>query len=413
MVSSLTPTSKILFLVESPLDDRDIERHGIRFMVERGLEVSVLDVADITFPNSHNDRGNYAAYNDFDIHHVKTKAALRGFDDLARSVDLIITFVGISHITWRNLPVHKFVSRSKTSTLCQFCNPFPGWERYRDGAAIRISRIRDILSRLNTIRPIETIFSRIPLTLLGIRPITYMVIGGTLCKNYGKLAGEKTHFIKTHAMDYEIYRREAACGHPVNNIAVFIDNNLPFHRDYQLMGVHSPVQPEPYFSALHSLFERIERELGLEVVIAACPRADYAESAKWYAPRRIENMATGRLVSMSKLVISHPTTALNFAVLSRKPIIYAVTKNMYEHSVERPYIEGCARALNKPIQFFDNAHDLDLSDAFTVDNDIYDRYVKEYIKQPDSRDAPFWEIVLDAVNDSDALQLNSGERDEA
>jgi len=391
---------RILYLIERPLDQRDYQRLGVAFMVARGNLVTVIDVGDLTSPDHHHDRSHYPKLADITIHCARNRIELAHLHDEAARADLVILFVGVSHFTPRNLAVHRFVARLGVPYLIQFSNAYPGWSRYNGQPGAWFQRLRDRIGRLGEIRLLESLAARVPPHLAGVRAADFMVVGGKKCHGYGRLANGTTRYINAHAMDYELYRQTIAEGVENENSAVFIDEFLPFHPDLAMMGTGAPMAAEPYFRCLRALFDRIEKELNIEVVVAACPRADYTDMPDVFGDRRVEYFATARLVAAARLVIAHRSTAINYAILSRKPVLLTATRETYRHTSQTPYFDGFRAALEKPIQFFDDAQAVDLGDVFAVDDAVYDRYVEDYIKQPDSPEAPYWQIVADAVNDS-------------
>jgi len=398
--------SNLLYMLERPLDERDFDRFGIKFMLERGHKVSIFDVGDVTLPTLEHDRSHYPDFKNVEIVCAQTRRDLDANLGLLRSADIIITFAGTSHFTLRNLPVHRLVSRSGTPYLFAFTNPYPGWTRYRDENGMKWARLRDVVSRISEIQPANSLMSRLPLQMLGVRRADYVVTGGRNCLAYGRLANGSTHQIMTHAMDYELFRREAEKARTETNTAVFIDEYLPYHPDLTNTGLKSPMKAEDYYGFLSALFDRIEEIFGLEVVIAACPRADYTDKPNAFGNRRIEYNATARLVGECRLVVAHRSTAINFAILFRKPVMLTTTEKIYQHSSQTPYLEGFARSLEQPIHFIDRLSSVNLDRVFEFDDAIYDRYIRDFIKQPDSPDAPFWQIVADSVNkDSSDLQF--------
>ena len=247
--------------------------------------------------------------------------------------------------------------------------------------------------------------SRIPPHFLGIPAPAFIVHGGRRCDGYSRFVNGSTQKIYAHAMDYDEYRRVKSGGLGLANTAVFLDEFLPFHPDITMMGLKAPMDAETYFLALRGLFDRIEKDLALNVVVAACPHSDYDKRPGVFGNRRVEKYRTAELVSESRFVIAHRSTAINYAVLFRKPLILTATRSTYSHSSQTPYFDGLSRALQKAVQFFDDPNDVDLSNPYEVDNAIYDQYIRDYIKVPNSPDMPYWEIVANVINGSGITKI--------
>lgn len=114
---------------------------------------------------------------------------------------------------------------------------------------------------------------------------------------------------------------------------VFIDDFLPFHPDFKILGVQC-LEPFTYYDKMNRFFDRIEKELGVLVIISCHPKSDYINNP--YNGRMLFKYKTLDLIKKSKFVIAHASTAISFAVIYTKPIIFVYTneiKILYENTV--------------------------------------------------------------------------------
>jgi hypothetical protein len=234
------------------------------------------------------------------------------------------------------------------------------------------------------------------LGLLGVRPPDYVVYGGRRCAG-GRVVGPQSTIIWAHALDYDNFLAVRAEGPFAASTAVFLDEFRPHHPDIAAMGYTTFVDPEGYYAQLRALFDRIERELELEVVIAASPRSDYDSRPDLFGGRRRHKNRTVHLVAASRLVLAHRSTAIGYAIMARKPVLQIATRDNYEHPSQKPYFDGFAETLGKPIQFYEEPAKVDLSVAFDLDGTRYDRYFEDYVKCKGTPDVPYWLIVLDEL----------------
>ena len=65
----------------------------------------------------------------------------------------------------------------------------------------------------------------------------------------------------------------------------------------------------------------------MQVVICAHPKAEKYKTKNYFENRKIYFNKTCEIIKSSRGVISHNSTAVNFAVLSKKPIIF-ITSNL-------------------------------------------------------------------------------------
>lgn len=214
--------------------------------------------------------------------------------------------------------------------------------------------------------------------------------------------GESTTPIWAHAKDYGLYMEEETKHHTISDSAVFIDEYIPYHRDLAALGIPSPIGGSVYYAMLRRFFDRIEAEFSLRVIVAACPRANYDDKPGLFGDREVVFFKTAQLIASSKLVLAHRSTAINFAVLFRKPILLVTTKQLYR-SHHRPYLNGFSMALGLPLQFMDDVRSMDLKHALHINTQAYESFQEDYIKTTASPAAPFWEIVMSAIESTQGL----------
>jgi hypothetical protein len=246
----------------------------------------------------------------------------------------------------------------------------------------------------------KSILARLPVTWLGVQPATFIVYGGQQSRGQNRFVSAGTTAIKAYAMDFEIYRQLKAESPRQTNTAVFIDEFRPYHPDNKEWGVtYTPEQAEYYFTRLRGVFDRVERELGLEVVVAAMPKSDYSAHPGVYGDRRIEYQQTARLIAQSKLVLAHRSTAIGLAVLFERPVLQIATRDIYQERFHKPAFDAFAKALGKSIQFCDDPGQADLSQSLDLNARLYGQYVRDYITETPDAQGSLWEIVLKNVED--------------
>ena len=175
---------------------------------------------------------------------------------------------------------------------------------------------------------------------------------------------------------------------------VFLDQNLPFHSDFKVLKRKPPVTPEVYFSALRKFFDELEKTLGMPVIIAAHPRANYSDGNDYFGGRKLICGQTLPLVCQSSLVLTHHSTAVNIAVMARRPVLVLTSKQL--EATEGATINLIAKNLGtRPVNIDCpypgwpgwNEHLLEF------DNAAYTAYFNKYIKEPGSPNLPFWQIL--------------------
>jgi len=175
---------------------------------------------------------------------------------------------------------------------------------------------------------------------------------------------------------------------------VFLDEYLPHHPDFLLHGLET-LEPGAYYETLNRAFRRIEEIAGGPVIIAAHPKAKYAENP--FDGRPIIFGRTDALAKGSDIVIAHGSTAVSFAVICYRPVVLMqsgeirrVHANQYEQMVSTRELLGCTLL------------DMDEVDAWrkelpAVDEEKYASFYKEYLAvRPDLADTA--EIVVTEIS---------------
>jgi len=384
---------RILFLIGTPLNQRDVERFGLSEASARGHSIVVADLTDLISPRARNRHAAQLA--GIDIRRVD-RERMSTLGPLLYDADLIVCLLQGDALTRAALPVFRLISRTKTPYLLWMGAPPPGWTRNR-----LITRLRD--SKDSPLRLLaqkdwlNSLLFRMPPSVLGIRPADYIVDSNVLLDRKSRFAGPLTQRIAVHAHDYDIYLRERPFAGPPLDQAVFLDQYLPYHPDFAASGTTS-VDPEMYFGALRRFFDRLEDALGMQVVIAAHPRADYELHPGIFGRRRIVTCSTARLVMESRLVISHATSAVNFAVLARKPVVLVMTRDLARTGMELRNVEEMSAATGAPVVAIDDdLASLDFNALLRIDEARYRAMEEMYIRPPGLPERLLWDIVFDAV----------------
>ena len=183
---------------------------------------------------------------------------------------------------------------------------------------------------------------------------------------------------------------------------VFLDQNLPFHGDFTLQKRRAPATAEKYFPALCQFFDRLEQELGLPVVIAAHPRAAYAQEGysgpDYFGRRKLIAGQTLPLIFDSALVLTHYSTAVNFAVMAKKPLVLLDSSEI-ERS-EGHIIRSMSSHLGALVLNIDQPGIPLPEELVRIDSEAYTRYFHNYIKEEGSPEKPFWQILLDDLQNN-------------
>jgi hypothetical protein len=395
----------VVYVFKQAFSERNHERYGIDFMRGRGHRVTVLDVGPFYRPPVPGDRGGYGARDGLDLRLIATGADLERASEAFAEAAVVFYMVSSQRLSRRDVPILRLISRSGRPYVVAMINAVPGMTA-EDRATPRLAWIGETLRRAREIDPVNSLVARMPLGLLGIRPAAAILYAGRRSRGRSQMAAPSTRPIGVHAMDYDVFRDVRGRVGPTRDVAVFVDQNRPFSQDAVEYRAGNRIDADAYFAGLRRLFERVEAELGLRVVVAIHPRARYADRPELFGGREIVAGETARLIGESRLVILHQSTAVNFAVLFGKPVLIAASKALIGLQVWHKYWYGLmAERLGTRVRFLDEPNGLDLADALSLDPAAYAAYVEDYIKEPGTPDLPFWQVVTDELAKAGVARL--------
>jgi len=346
---------KLIYMVDSPFSKRDYDRFGIEIAKKNGFGTEVWDLTPVL------DRKAYEVTRISDpVDYENTNCRLfLDKDNLYRRIkeidrnSLVIIMFGIDYKTYF---LYKKLSRSGISYALFLANAIPLYKNtagnYQEGFKNRLILLLNKLKAANIPKLKKFIFESISKHLFKIQPPAFILAGGlATIANYKPPIGKETRIIWAHTLDYDLYlddlRKPSINEFKDKEHAVFIDGYWPFYPDYVRMGVRAPVSPEDYYPLLCSFFSNVEKETGFEIIIAAHPRSNYEEHPDYFEGRKTVRGRTRELIRDSKLVLMHYSTALNFTVLYKKPVIFFTTSQMEQFNMDANYIRAYSSELNK------------------------------------------------------------------
>lgn len=394
---------RIVYVIDATLFARDYERYGMRYFAKRGIAVSVIDATALSHPNLLAiETGAPPPCAGIVVIPVTDGNMLDAQQRLIEDADIVINLVGMTGAP-APVRIYRLIARSRTPYLVLATNAFPsprGPGSGRDGV---LARVGNRLQRLfgGSVNPWHSLLARMPKAVIGITAPAIVVHSGTRSRAVAAMfpTDATTEEVWAHSMDWEVYRALRDNITAAENIAVFIDQNVGFQRDLIAGNMDHPETAETYYPKLRATFDRIERELGLDVVIAINPRSPHSDDfcRGLFGPRKVIKGDTAATIARARLVLGHRSTAIGFAVMFAKPVLILTSAPFQEHWLEGPGISAMAAALGKVAQSIDTPADINLSGAFAVDAAQYRRYLEAYVKTAASPDGGFWDIVADAI----------------
>ena len=154
---------------------------------------------------------------------------------------------------------------------------------------------------------------------LGFNKITpdyLMVVNKNYVKNLNYKIPQKTKIILAHSFDYNRYLEQKDIK----------KSSLRSLKNYEYLNLKAYCDSKTYFGELNRFFFHIEKKLNLSVYIAGHPKINYSLKQNLFN-RKLYINDTLQLIKNSKLVFSHMSTSINFAIIYKKPIFFLDSDN--------------------------------------------------------------------------------------
>ncbi len=226
-----------------------------------------------------------------------------------------------------------------------------------------------------------------------------MVVNKKNIKNLNYKISSKTKIILAHSLDYYKYLKFNKINIKpklTNKFAVFLDEGVTGHPDYHYLNLKPFCERQIYFEEIKRFFDLLEHKLKLKIIIAGHPKINYRKFNNEFE-RKIYHNKTLELVRNSKLVLSHMSTSINFAVIYNKPIIF-IDSNNYVKSF-RSHINLHSDILrSKLVNISNKSNALDLKNCFKIYKNSYNNYRNKFITHNIDDTRSPWKILHDYIH---------------
>ena len=395
---------KIIYFVVSEFNKRDYDRFGVGFIKDHDFTVEVWDLTPIVNSIRWN---NYTPPDPYFFDGYKIIKTLRKFKNEMCSLkgdELIICNIGYysnTHFVYYQISKHniRYCFTQNLNTL-----PFKNMSGNKGNLLDYITKIIKILFKPSKgIKYAKYFVNKLKVRWQRIKSPTFRLVSGRISfeiKNYP--IAENTIDIFCHTMDYDLYLKTEREDINLSQIsstkyAVFLDEYVPFHPD----TINEPdCEADSYYPSLCNLFDYIENIMKIDIIIAAHPRADYSDRPDYFEGRRIIIGKTIDLVKNSQFIICHASTAINYAILCHKPIIFVMQNEYRERYILN--IKQMASTLGKSPINLSFKYPRIIADSIKMHYDLYEQYKYNYIKFRNFNRKSIWEIFVDCVNNYNA-----------
>ena len=383
---------KIVLLTMSTFNKRDYKRFGVEILKINGFDVEIWDLTEILYEMRAK---KYAPPDKLECDELivlkNKKELLKRISKLKREA-LVVCFINYDYNT---LFIYRALSKKGINYVFISCIVSPP-ESKRDWKSKYSHVISSYFKKLYK-SPLEIRFllqnhliMRLPPSLLGVKQPDYLLLGGRKSILRTSMF-EKSNIIWGHTFDYDNYlENEEKNDDTKENWAVFLDHGTPYQPDYYSYG-KTPAPAEIYYPHVLKFLNKVEKETGLEVVIAAHPRWNFEKCSDHYEGKKVIRGETVKLVKKAKFIIAHNSTSINYAILYKKPLLFIMSP------FHKEGVEATAKILGK--KAYKNAKTgIKWEEEFKVSDYFYGLYKDNYIKRNESTKKFLWQIFVDHIN---------------
>lgn len=170
---------------------------------------------------------------------------------------------------------------------------------------------------------------------------------------------QNAEVIKINSNDYDRYLQLRKNSNRLieGKYILFLDEYLPLHPDTKLLSLDA-IKPEEYYPLLNAYFDRVEKQFGMPVVIAAHPKALRYKEENFFGGRSVYFDSSAILCRGADFVIAHASTSVNYPVVFGKKLHFITSKSIERKmkSIHQNVI--CfAKYLGCNVQYFDQPHE--------------------------------------------------------
>ena len=304
-----------------------------------------------------------------------------------KGTKLEIINVAHSYNSFKYLFVLKFLI-DKRINFAMFKNPsIPTYEISSNVVKLKYNIFRLILMFLRKIKKFYKLSIKVILIkkiefILNIEPNKIFVAGEFYKKSLiKKFSSSKFEIIDFNSVDYSnfINFKKKKKKKIKYKYAVFIAEPGPTNfNDFVYMGLKYDLESDVIYEKNCNFFRSIEKNSNLKVIIASHPKS---ENDKYLYPKfLIVKNNIIELVKNCEFVITYCSTAISYAVIFKKPIIFITNKfrklNQKYFKFDR-FLASCFNST--PTDIAENFDNKKFKKFFKVNNRLYENYLKDYL----------------------------------
>ena len=232
---------------------------------------------------------------------------------------------------------------------------------------------------------------------------TFVLSASRMIEDQLKIRGVRSRFVRAHSRDYESFlvdrRRGAVLGERLRTrdhrrSAVFIDQGRAGDGDDHkyLKDLRYPAYGD-YYGEVGIFMERIRKLANVDEIVVALHPSNFRDpeqiSLSMAVPNcRVVKGRTAAEIANADIVVTEASSATSIAALYEKLLCFFLAKPEYTHEILLKGHHNYAALLGRRLNFVD-----DEQIEFGFDSTKSRKFVRRYVKEPDTKDASIYRIL--------------------
>ena len=387
---------EIIFFLTEAINKRNLERLGY-FRLKKNFDVKFIDLTILL-----NKKKLFIKKNNFkNITKKKIFLKVKSWDSLKKGIKKKVFFIDFTtQNSLKFILLQKYLVKKGSKKIHLTSSILPNNIFF----SIK-KKFYSFIKNLNLYGLIKQLLIFVRhrvLRKLSIDPHYALICGNTQRNFFSK----ETKIIESHSLDYDRYLKINSKKKMINKkrYNVFIDQMMFAHpdgRDNKLM--FDKKKEIIYLKELKNFFIYINKKYKKKIIFNFHPRSTAKHKMNI---KKIINLKfckfqewekTDISIKNSDLVMGHTSSAFQFAILWRKPIIFLTHSTFSDYN--KKYIEGMSSEIkSKPLNFDSNNLSLpSIKELNRVNRKIYDKYIYNYIAIDKSK-KDTWEKLIKLIN---------------
>lgn len=400
---------RVIYVVESPMTQRDFDRFGLAIMQAAGFDVVVWEVGDLFLQRA--DSSLIPRATGCDIRRFRSNTSLREACRRLGSDTAVVLVCGV----YRGQPdTHVSLIRGMAASSALLGSVSAGQRppidddadvpEWAGGRLVRFRRRWRAMGggraavthvALLSLREASKAYARLVARVSprAIRTLDWAWVGTDAGNFDPRCLSERTLVRYLHTWDFDrILSGEGSLGPATSPYAVYLDAMGPMHPDFPVLGIDLEVDVAKWFAGINGALNAVSRVSGVPVVVAAHPRADPGSLDACYPGLDVVHGSTARLIGSAEFVlVSDPTTSLGMVAYFGKPAVVLRPPRLFDsHLVELDRYAGLLGLQEIPIDKV-----TDFWRPPQADVTAYRKFVSRYMKHPGTPMVPFWQAVAE------------------